>query len=151
MMAVVQTGEVVGLFRPGPKGEPMQPLAMARAIAGVGLEGDRKARPGSKRQVLLMDQETIAAFGFRPGELDENITTHGLALSTLRRGQRIRVGDVLLEATIQRPSCHKLDELKPGLGDELVGRRGMMAVVLDGGEIRIGDGIEVLEPAPKAG
>jgi MOSC domain-containing protein YiiM len=129
----------------------MQPLAAATAITGVGLEGDRKARPGSKRHVLLMDQETIAEFGLRPGDLDENITTRGLALSNLRRGQRIRVGDVLLEATIERPSCHKFDELKPGLGDELAGRRGMMAVVVDGGEIRVGDVIEVFEPAPEAG
>ncbi len=138
-------GHVAALFRPQAQGEPMEPLQAVNVITGIGFEGDRKARAGSKRQVLIFDQETIEAFGFRPGELDENITTSGLAVSQLRRGQRVRAGDVLLEITIERPSCHKLDALRPGLADELRGRRGMMAVVLEGGRIAVGDRIEVVE------
>ena len=134
---------VVALFRPGAKGEPMDPLASAQVVADFGFEGDRKARPGSKRQVLLFDQETIEEFGFRPGDLDENITTRGLAVAGLKRGQHVRIGDVVLELTIERPTCHKLEELQPGLGETLRGRRGMMARVVQGGEIRVGDAIEV--------
>ena len=139
-----QTPRVVALFRPGAKGEPMERLNSTRVVADFGFEGDRKGRPGSKRQVLLFDEETIAEFGFRPGDLDENITTRGLAVADLRRGQHVRIGDVLLEVTIERPTCHKLEELQSGLGERLQGRRGMMARVLHGGEVRLGDAIEVV-------
>lgn len=132
---------VVGLFRPGRKGEGMQPLALARVVADFGFEGDRKARPGSKRQVLLLDHETVEEFGFEPGDLDENITTRGLAVGKLRRGQRLRIGDVLLETTIECPACYKLENLRPGLEEAMRHRRGMMTVVIEGGEILVGDRI----------
>ncbi len=122
----------------------MEPLEHVEVITGVGFAGDRKARPGSKRQVLLFDQETIEEYGFRPGDLDENITTQGLDMRELQRGQQVRIGQVLLELTIPRPTCHKLDELRPGLGAELEGRRGMMAIVIEGGVIRVGDTISVV-------
>ena len=143
-----QQPRIVALFRPRPKGEPMEPLAEVEVLADFGLEGDRKARPGSKRQVLMFDEETIHEFGFRPGDLDENITTRGLAVSELRRGQHVRIGDVVLEVTIERPTCHKLEELQPGLGERLQHRRGMMARVLQGGQLRVGDTIEVGDQWP---
>ncbi len=122
----------------------MEQLDTAEAIENLGLKGDRKTKPGSKRQVLLLDSETIRDFELRPGDLDENITTAGLAIADLRRGQRIRIGDVLLEITIERPACHKLEEIRAGLSETMRGRRGMMAVVRHGGEIHVGDEIEVV-------
>ena len=135
---------VLALFRPGPKGEAMEQLDRVEVLENFGFKGDRKARPGSKRQVLIMASETIRDFGFQPGDLDENITTGGLAVDELPRGQRMRIGDVLLETTIERPACHKLDELRPGLSETTRHRRGMMAVVLQGGEIHVGDTIEMV-------
>ena len=134
---------IVALFRPRGKGEQMEPLRSVEVLPDFGFAGDRKARPGSKRQVLLLDEETIQELGFRPGDLDENVTTRGLALDALQRGQQVRVGEVLLEVTIERPACHKLEELRPGLADEMRHRRGKMTRVLQGGEIRVGDTIEV--------
>jgi len=128
----------------------MEPLEMVSIIADFGIEGDRKVRPGSKRQVLVFDEETIQAFGFRPGELDENITTRALLVSALQRGQLLRMGDVLLEVTIERPMCHKLEDLRPGLADKLEGRRGKMTRVLHGGTIRVGDPIEVVQPSSQS-
>lgn len=143
-MATGNGAHVLALFRPGPKGEAMDRLDTAEVIENFGFKGDRKARPGSKRQVLIMASETIRDFGFQPGDLDENITTAGLAIDELPRGQRMRIGDVLLETTIERPACHKLDELRPGLSETTRHRRGMMAVVLQGGEIHVGDMIEMV-------
>ena len=136
--------QIVALFRPGGKGEKMEQLKSADVIADFGFAGDRKARPGSKRQVLLLEAETIRELGLQPGDLDENITTSGLKVSDLGRGRQVRIGDVLLEITIVRPTCHKLEEIRPGLSEEMGNRRGMMARVLHGGHIRAGDPIEVL-------
>ncbi len=136
---------IVALFRPGGKGEGMQPLTDTDVLADFGFAGDRKGRAGSLRQVLLLDEETVTEFGFKPGELDENITTRGLPLHKLRRGRQIRIGEVLLEITIECPACYKLEALRPGLEDEMRHRRGMMTRVLEGGQLRIGDRIELVE------
>ena len=141
---------VAALFRPRGKGEEMEALAVAEVIKDFGFKGDRKAKPGSKRQVLLLDSETVEEFGFRPGELDENITTRGLAIGELQRGQHVRIGDVLLEVTIECPACYKLENLRPGLEAAMRHRRGMMTVVVRGGKIHVGDAIEVLDAQPEA-
>ena len=143
-MTTGDRARVIALFRPGPKGEAMERLARVEVLEDFGFKGDRKARPGSKRQVLIMASETMRDFGLEPGDLDENITSVGLPVDELRRGQRIRIGDVLLETTIERPACHKLGELHPGLSEIPRRCRGMMAVVLQGGEIHVGDTIEMV-------
>jgi MOSC domain-containing protein YiiM len=139
--------QIIALFRPGGKGESMEPLRSAEVIADFGFTGDRKARPGSKRQVLLLDVETVEEFGFQPGDLDENITLRGLDVNALRRGQQLRIGNVLLEVTIECPACYKLEALRPGLEEKMRHRRGMMTRVLQGGSIHIGDRIELLAGA----
>ena len=135
---------IIALFRSGGKGDAMEPLTEAELIADLGFAGDRKTRPGSKRQVLLLDMETVEEFGFHPGDLDENITTRGLAINALRRGQQIRVGDVILKVTIECPACYKLEARRPGLEEAMRHRRGMMTRVLQGGSIRVGDAVELL-------
>lgn len=137
-----QTGQIVALFRPGARGERMQPIVEATVIEDFGFEGDRKARPGSKRQVLLMDQETSEAFGLAPGDVDENIVTLGLPVNELQRGQHVTIGEVVLEVTIECAPCHKMDEIRPGLREAMRHQRGMLTRVLRGGKIRAGDMIE---------
>ncbi len=137
-----QTGQIITLFRPGVQGERMQPLVEATVIEDFGFEGDRKARPGSKRQVLLMDQETSEAFGLAPGDVDENIVTRGLPVNELQRGQHVTIGEVVLEVTIECAPCHKMDEIRPGLREAMRHQRGMLTRVLRGGKIRAGDMIE---------
>ena len=52
------------------------------------MEGCAHARPG-KRQVLLMDEETLRSFGLAPGIVRENVTTEGLDVNGLKVGQKI--------------------------------------------------------------
>ncbi len=40
--------------------------------------------------------------------------------------------------------CHKMDAIRPGLQQELVDRRGMLARVVTTGEVAAGDEIELL-------
>jgi MOSC domain-containing protein YiiM len=122
---------------------PMQPVETARAIQDGGLEGDRHAHSGGSRQVLLMDEETLAAFGLGAGVVKENITTRGLALKILAPGTRLRVGGALLEVTMTCTPCRRMDEIREGLREALEGQRGLLARVVEGGTLRVGDPIRV--------
>ena len=66
---------VLHLFRATKKRLPMEELSEAAVVTDSGLEGCAHARHGSKRQVLLMDGETLEAMELQPGIIRENITT----------------------------------------------------------------------------
>src|SRR5437588_161137 len=106
--------------------------------------GCAHARAGSDRQVLLVDRETLDAMELQPGILRENITTNGLKVNSLQVGQRLRMGEALLEVTLVCPPCNQMERVRPGLRKELWGRRGMLCRVLEGGILRAGDPIEKL-------
>ena len=127
----------------------MESRPNAHVIEDLGIEGDRYAiKRGfnrAKRQVLLMDKETIDLLGLRPGTVRENITTQDMDIYALKAGQRVRIGsEVELEITELCNPCERMDEVRPGLKDELEGRRGMLTRVAKGGDIAVGDGISVV-------
>ena len=149
-----------------------------RLIAGHGVEGDvhagatvmhrsrRRKTPEAPnlRQVHLIHAELhteLASQGFsiRPGEMGENVLTSGVELLSLPTGARLRLGsDAVVEITGLRNPCSQLDGLGAGLmkatldrdeDGELVRKAGVMGIVLEGGEVRPGDPIEVeLPPEP---
>jgi MOSC domain-containing protein YiiM len=119
-------------------------VAEAKAVADWGLDGCAHARRGSKRQVLLIDSETLAEMALHPGQVKENILTQGLDVRGLARGQRLRIGQALLEVTIACTPCSMFEAIRPGLEAEMRGKRGMLCRVLEGGLMRPGDSIEVV-------
>ena len=138
-------GEVLRLFVALVHRQPMREMEEVVAVADRGFEGCVHGRPGSRRQVLLMDLETLEQLGIPAGAVKENITTRGLEVRALRPGQRLRVGEALFEVTVPCEPCRRMDEIRPGLQQELRGRRGMLCQVLQGGRIRRGDRIELLD------
>ena len=130
------------LFRAGKHRLPMEELSEARLITDTGIAGCAHAQPGGKRQVLLVDCETLEAMDLAPGIIRENVTTQGLAVNSLVAGQRLRVGEALLEVTLVCTPCDQMEKLRPGLRREIRGRRGMLCLVLEGGVVRAGDRIE---------
>ena len=116
----------------------------ATAIEGHGLDGCAHARPGTKRQVLFASAEHLLAVGVEPGRIRENFTVEGADVHEWPVGQRLRVGGAEFEITMVCDPCHKMDEIRPGLQDELVDRRGMLARVTRTGEVSAGDEIELL-------
>lgn len=140
----LQRGNVVSLqVCPGHR-KPMQPKESIEALTALGIKGDVHAIAESSRQVLLIDQETLQMLGLTPGQVKENITTAGIVLTQLTRGQRLRVGRAVVQVTTPCSPCSRMDELRPGLQEELRGRRGILARVLQGGTIRVGDPIDLL-------
>lgn len=138
-------GEVARLFVATAKHGPMLEQAEVRAVGNRGLEGCAHGRPGSRRQVLLMDGETLRQLGLAPGIVRENVTTEGIRLADLAVGQRLRIGnEVLFEVTIPCEPCEQLEAIRTGLRNEMEGRRGIFCRVAQGGLIRRGGVIEVV-------
>jgi len=138
-------------------GGPMRSVDRVRAIAGVGLEGDRYAEGTGRysgdakddRHVTLIEAEEIdglavrAAIELAPGEMRRNVTTRGIRLNALV-GRRFRIGAVECEGTRLCEPCQYLTDLlgKPVL-EPLVHRAGLRARILTGGEITLGDEVVV--------
>lgn len=115
-----------------------------RAIAGEGLEGCAHANP-PKREVLFASKEHLDAVGVEPGATRENLTVEGDDVERWPIGQRVRVGEAaVFEITMVCDPCHRMDELREGLRAELEGRRGMLARIVESGEVAVGDEITLL-------
>lgn len=145
-------------------------------VPGLGVQGDAHAGATVKhrsrvrrdpaqpnlRQVHLVHAELFgelmaAGFAVWPGDLGENVTTRGIDLLALSAGTRLLLGpQAVVEVTGLRNPCSQLDKFQPGLmhavldklpDGRLVRKAGVMAVVLQGGEVRAGDAIEAVLPA----
>jgi MOSC domain-containing protein YiiM len=138
---------VIHLFRAPKRREPMEELQEARAVEDVGLQGCAHARPQGKRQVLLMDQETLDAFELTPGIVRENVTTRGLDVNGLAIGQKLHIGEVELQVSAVCDPCEQIEALRPGLQAAMQGRRGMLCKVVRGGLLKSGDEIVVIQTA----
>jgi MOSC domain-containing protein YiiM len=137
--------EVLHLFQCLGHGEPMREFEEVLAVENKGFKECIHGRAGSSRQVLVMDLETLEQFGIAPGRVRENITTRGIELGTLALAQQLRVGEVLLQVTQPCTPCHQMDEIRPGLQEEIRGRRGLLCRVIEPGRIRRGDRVALEE------
>jgi MOSC domain-containing protein YiiM len=115
-----------------------------QAIAGQGLEGCAHANP-PKREVLFVSSEHLDSVGVEPGDIRENLTVTGTDVEQWPVGQRVRVGDeAVFEITMICDPCHRMGELRDGLRAELQNKRGMLARVVESGEVAIGDPVELI-------
>ena len=135
---------VVGLFVSPARGSGRsEPRERVRALESQGFEGCAHANP-PRREVLLVSKEHLDAVDVEPGAIRENVTVEGVDVQSWPVGQRVQVGDALLEITMVCDPCHRMDELRSGLRAEIDGKRGMLAHVVEGGEIALGDAVELL-------
>lgn len=135
-------GFVRHLFLKPAHGEPMLAVGSCQAVRGKGLAQDA-AYGRSKRQVLLIENETLQSFGIEPGEVRENVTVEGFPLSDLAPATQLLVGDAILQVVGLCEPCARVDEVRQGLQIEMQNRRGILACVVGGGTIRVGDSIDL--------
>ena len=105
----------------------------------------------------LLEEVTGKGFTVKPGELGENILTHGIDLPALSTDALLRIGaDVVVQVKGLRNPCNQINGHTPGLmnalldHDEaggLIRKGGVMGVVINGGEVRAGDQVHVVETA----
>jgi MOSC domain-containing protein YiiM len=138
---------------PGSKRRPQDhytrvPLERAKLIEFLGIDGDLKSGTGD-RQLNVMLAENLAellAEGFKtsPGELGEQIVISGIPADALVPGARVRLGSAVIEVTIPRTGCARFETIQGKTKQAAAGRLGVLARVIAGGEIAVGDEVEVL-------
>ena len=103
------------------------------------------------RQVSFLAEESIAkahemGLDVKEGDFGENFTTEGIDLLDLPLGTQLKIGDELLVEISQIGKvCHTRCAIYYLAGDCIFPREGIFAVVLDGGNVRAGDKIEIVK------
>jgi MOSC domain-containing protein YiiM len=124
----------------------------AALVEGRGIEGDLKGTPG-QRQLNIMRAEALAELAAQgrktgPGEMGEQIVLAGLDPGHFAEGVKLRLGDsAVIEIGIPRTGCDRFEYIQGIPKKSVAGRLGVMARVIAGGEIAVGDAVQVSPPA----
>lgn len=146
-------GRVLAVCTSERKGTPKRDVGHGQLEVEWGLVGDAHAGKWH-RQVSLLAWESIEkmrakGLNVRAGSFAENITTEGLELHTLPVGTRLRIGSALAEVTQIGKICHDRCAIYYQAGDCVMPREGIFVRILEPGEVRVGDAVEVLEGPPE--
>jgi len=153
-------GRVVSLhLHPEKSGEPLRTVKRIEVVEQKGIRGNgryfgrnsRRTGQPSKRQVTLMEREQIYAHAttlgletIAPGAVRSNLETLGVNLIELI-GREVRVGEATLLFYEARLPCEKMDRICQGLRGLMENnKQGVLAQVIHGGVIRLGDEIAVV-------
>ena len=103
------------------------------------------------RQVSLLSYDKVEAFKARgadvgPGDFAENLLVEGFDFRSLPVGSRFSSGTVVLEMTQIGKECHTHCQIYQKMGECIMPTEGVFAVVLQGGEICVGDELTLLPP-----
>jgi len=147
MVPITQRGSIQAISTSRQKGTPKINVGSAKLIPGHGIDGDAHAGPGH-RQISLLAAEDIAnvhaeGIDIQPGVFAENVATSGIDLTAVRIGDRLTLGECLLEITQIGKECHDQCAIFEQLGECIMQNQGLFAMVLQGGNINVGDKIIV--------
>ena len=157
----MSVGRLVGIARRGERRAPMQEIAEGLVSLEAGLVGDYKVAKFPLRQITVLAREAWEAAAADIGDPGlpwtvrrANLLVEGVELPRAK-GAILRVGAVQLEVTAQTYPCIRMEEARAGLLKALAmdWRGGVTCRVLSGGQVGLGDAVEVLvrprEVAPR--
>lgn len=150
-MAEAIKGRVLSVNISDKKGEKKHNIGRSMLIEQSGLKGDAHAG-FQHRQVSLLAEASVKkirdkGLDVRFGDFAENLTISGIELFTLPLWARLKVGkDVLLEITQIGKLCHERCHIFHQVGDCVMPREGVFAAVIAGGEVQVGDEVEIVKP-----
>lgn len=144
-------GVLKGICVSKKRGTKKVEVAEAMLVENYGIEGD--AHSGNwHRQVSLLSLEKIEAFREKGaqvsfGDFGENLIIDGFDFRSLPVGTIFTIGDAVLKMTQIGKECHTHCQIYQTMGECIMPREGVFAVVLKGGQIRNGDTVEMV-PVP---
>lgn len=141
-------GRVMAVCTSPAKGTRKQDVGQAVFLEDFGIEGDAHAGKWH-RQVSLLSYEKIEEFRKRGAEVafgafGENLVVEGIDFKTLPIGTRFRCNEVELVLTQIGKQCHHGCEIFQKMGDCIMPREGVFTKVEKGGEIKVGDMLEIM-------
>lgn len=141
-------GKVIAVCTSPAKGTQKTNVGEAVFIEDFGIEGDAHAGKWH-RQVSLLSYDKIEDFRRRGAEVadgafGENLVVEGIDFKSLPVGTRFQCNEVILEMTQIGKECHHGCEIYQKMGDCIMPREGVFAIVIKGGKIRVGDQLEML-------
>jgi MOSC domain-containing protein YiiM len=118
-----------------------------------GLVGDAHAGAG-RRQVSLLDAADIESFreqgaDVAPGAFGENLVVEGIDTDRLGVGSRLAIGHAELEISQIGKVCHDRCAIFDAVGDCIMPRKGLFAIVRAGGDITRNTPVRVLQARPR--
>lgn len=132
-------------------------LQTAQLVVGHGIEDDVKGGHPT-RQINIMCARKLQklkeqGYTVEAGMMGEQIMITGIDLSALKPGDRLQLGAVaVVEMTDHRNGCLRFQQIQglPTPTTTRFGSLGIMAKVVVGGQIHVGDAVQTLvaEPAP---
>lgn len=127
-------------------------VGLATLIEQRGILGDVKGTGGS-RQLNVMRAETLAELAAEgrntaPGEMGEQLVIAGLDPIDFVQGVRLRIGETaIIEIGKPREPCGRFAHIQHTTIESGIGRIGLLARVVAGGEVRAGDHVQVVPTA----
>ena len=130
------------------KGTVKHPVDQIEVKRNLGIPGDAHAGDWH-RQISLLASESVDKMKERfpdipVGAFAENILTEGIELATLPVGSKLMVGNSLLEVTQIGKECHHDCAIRKQVGDCVMPREGIFAIVLEEGTLKSGDEIRTI-------
>ena len=142
-------GVIKGICISEKRGTAKYEIEEAILVKDWGIQGDAHAGHWH-RQVSLLSYEKIEEFRKKGADIElgafgENLIVSGYDFRNLAVGTRFQCGDVVLEMTQIGKECHSHCEIYKRMGECIMPREGVFAIVLHGGTIRKGDILERIE------
>jgi MOSC domain-containing protein YiiM len=124
------------------------PVERTELVERFGIANDAKGTT-TTRQLNVMRAETLAELateGFKtgPGEMGEQIVVSGLDPDALAEGTRLQIGAAVIEVGIPRTGCARFEMIQGKERSLAKGRLGVLATVVSGGALAVGDAVSVL-------
>ncbi len=131
------------------KGMRKANVEKANFINNFGIESDAHGDSSWHRQISLLAIEsinTMVAKGLdvKSGDFAENVTTQNIDLLAFPVGTRLIVNGIDMTISQIGKVCHNKCAIYYQAGDCVMPKEGIFAVVNSGGEMKVGDSIEVI-------
>jgi len=125
------------------RGTKKEEIKEVELIENFGLKDD--AHGGNwHRQVSLLGKEQIDDFNKRGGnvvygDFGENLVLEGIDLVNIKVGERLEIGETIVEITQLGKECHSHCEIFHRVGECIMPKRGVFCIIIKGGMVTVGD------------